>query len=81
MTLHCRLATHMPAKFEGLLLLGLSVTFVESRTKNKNFGAYGRIGIFYVTPFPCTNSHDWSLVYFDELNNMKVSNLILKLKQ
>ena len=23
----------------------------------KNFGAYGRIGIFYLTPFPCTNLH------------------------
>ena len=29
----------------------------KKKEKMKNFGAYGRIGIFYLTPFPCTNLH------------------------
>ena len=45
----------------------------------KNFGAYWRIGTFYLTTFPfmCSYMIFWSVVYFDELNNMKVSNLKL----
>ena len=39
----------------------------------KNFG---RLSIFDLTPFPCTYVHvSWSVVYFDELNHMKVSNI------
>ena len=25
----------------------------------KNSGAYGTVGIFYLTPFPCINLHDF----------------------
>ena len=31
----------------------------KEKKKTKNFGAYRRIGIFYLTPFPCTNLHDF----------------------
>ena len=31
----------------------------KKKKKMKNFGAYRRIGIFYLTPFPCTNVHDF----------------------
>ena len=31
----------------------------KKEKKMKNCGAYGRIGIFYLTPFPCTNLHDF----------------------
>ena len=31
----------------------------KKKKKMKNFGAYRRIGIFYLTPFPCTNLHDF----------------------
>ena len=31
----------------------------KKKEKMKNFGAYGRIGIFYLTPFPCKNLHDF----------------------
>ena len=44
---------NMSAKFEGLVLFG---TRVESK---KNFGTYRGIGIFYLTPFPCTNLQDF----------------------
>ena len=33
----------------------------KEKEKMKNFGAYGRIGIFYLTPFPCTNLHDFGV--------------------
>ena len=37
---------------------------------------FGRLSIFDLTPFPCTYVHvSWSVVYFDELNHMKVSNI------
>ena len=47
----------------------------KKKEKMKNFGAYGRIGIFYLTPFPCTNLR--SVVYFDELSHVTVLNLTL----
>ena len=31
----------------------------KEKKKMKNFGAYRRIGIFYLTPFPFTNLHDF----------------------
>ena len=35
----------------------------KKKKKMKNCGAYGRIGIFYLTPFPSTNLLDsWSVV-------------------
>ena len=42
---------NMSAKFQGLVLF--------EKKKMKNFGAYRRVGIFYLTPFPCTNLHDF----------------------
>ena len=30
----------------------------KKKKKMKNFGAYGRIGIFYLTPFPCLYLHN-----------------------
>ena len=56
----------------------------KKKEEKKNFRAYGRIGIFYLTPFPCTNLQ-WSVVYFDELSHVdgvkSQIDLILKLKQ
>ena len=31
----------------------------KKKKKMKNFGAYGRIGIFYLTPFPCLFLHNF----------------------
>ena len=31
----------------------------KEKKKMKNCGAYGRIGIFYLTPFPCLYFHDF----------------------
>ena len=45
----------------------------KKEKKMKNVGTYGRIGIFYLTPFPWTNC--WSVMYFDELSHVTVSNL------
>ena len=47
---------HMPAKFHDLVseLCCLNSKKVK---KIKNFGAYGRIGIFYLTPFPFSYLH------------------------
>ena len=81
MTLHAGLAN--PTCLQSFMVWYCSVCELrESNSKKKkmkNFGAYGRIGIFYLTPFPCTNFG--SVVYFDELSHVTVSNLILKLKQ
>ena len=38
---------------------GTCVSNSKKEKKMKNFGAYQRIGIFYLTPFPCTNLHDF----------------------
>ena len=51
----CRVSEpQVSAKFHGLVLFGLRVTRVEEEEKKKkmkNFGAYGIIGIFYLTAF------------------------------
>ena len=61
MTLHAGLAN--PTCLQSFTVWYCSVyELCESNSKKKekkNFGAYGRIGIFYLTPFPCTNLHDF----------------------
>ena len=62
MTLHAGLAN--PTCLQSFMVWYCSVYELrESNSKKqkkmKNFGAYGRIGIFYLTPFPCTNLHDF----------------------
>ena len=48
----------------------------KKKEKMKNFG--GRIGIFYLTPFPFNNLLIFgSVMYFDELSHVTVSNLRL----
>ena len=60
----------MAANFPGLVLLCLSVTRIEFKEDDKEFGTYRRISISaYVYMI------SWSVVYFDELNYVKVSNL------
>ena len=61
MTLHAGLAN--PTCLQSFTVWYCSVYELrESNSKKKekkNFGAYGRIGIFYLTPLPCTNLHDF----------------------
>ena len=54
----------MSAKFHGLVLFGLQVTLFEFKEEeeegeeeDEELWCLGRIGIFYLTPFPCTNLH------------------------
>ena len=62
MTLHAGLAN--PTCLQSLMVWYCSVCELrclnskkEKKTKKmKNFGAYG---IFYLTPFPCTNLHEF----------------------
>ena len=72
MTLHAGLAN--PTCLQSFMVWYCSVYELrESNSKKekkkkekkmKNFGEYGRIGIFYLTPFPCTRIHMffWSVV-------------------
>ena len=56
MTLHAGLAN--PTCLQSFMIWYCLVS--ELRCLNsKNCGAYGRIGIFCLTPFPCTNLHDF----------------------
>ena len=59
MTLHAGLAN--PTCLQSFTVWYCSVYELrESNSKKKkmkNIGAFGRIGIFYLTPFPCTNLH------------------------
>ena len=65
MTLHAGLAN--PTCLQSFMVWYCSVCELresnskkkKEKMKMKNFGAYGRIGIFYLTPFPCTNLHDF----------------------
>ena len=64
MTLHAGLAN--PTSLQSFMVWYCSVCELrvsnskkkkKKEKKMKNFGAYRRIGIFYLTPFPCTNLH------------------------
>ena len=63
MTLHAGLAN--PTCLQSFMVWYCSVCELrclnskKKKKKMKNFGAYGRIGIFYLTPFPCTNLHEF----------------------
>ena len=61
MTLHAGLAN--PTCLQSFMIWYCSVCELrESNSKKKkmkNFGAYGRIGIFYLTPFPCLYLHNF----------------------
>ena len=64
MTLHAGLAN--PTCLQSFMVWYGSVCELRCLTskkkeKVKKFGAYGRIGIFYLTPFPCTNLHDFGV--------------------
>ena len=51
----------------------LCVSNSKKKKKMKNFGAYGRIGIFYLNAR--IYMIFWSVVYFDELSHVMMSNL------
>ena len=80
MTLHAGLAN--PTCLQSFTVWYCSVYELrESNSKKqkmKNFGAYGRIGIFYLT---LSHARIYmifgSVVYFDELSHVTVSNLRL----
>ena len=65
MTLHAGLAN--PTSLQSFMVWYCSVCELresnskkeeeKKKKKMKNCGAYGRIGIFYLTPFPCTTLH------------------------
>ena len=61
MTLHAGLAN--PTSLQSFMVWYCSVCELREsnskKKKKKNFGTYGRIGIFYLTPFPYTNLHDF----------------------
>ena len=66
MTLHTGLA--IPTSLQSFTLWYCSVYELrvsnskkkeKEKKKMKNCGAYVRTGIFYLTPFPCTNLHDF----------------------
>ena len=64
MTLHAGLAN--PTSLQSSMVWYCSVCELresnskkKEKKKKKNCGTYGRIGIFYLTPFPCTDLHDF----------------------
>ena len=66
MTLHTGLAN--PTSLQSFMVWYRSVCELrelnsqkKKKEKMKNFGTYGRIGIFSLTPFPCTNLHDFGV--------------------
>ena len=65
MTLHARLAN--PTSLQRFMVWYCSVYELresnskKEKKKMKNIGAFGRIGIFYLTSFPCTNFHAFSV--------------------
>ena len=67
MTLHAGLAN--PTSLQSFMVWYCSVCELresnskkeKKKMKMKNIGAFGRIGIFYLTPFPCTNFHAFSV--------------------
>ena len=68
----------MSAKFQGPVLFGLS-RIKEGGEEGKRDKEFWESRHFLLNPFPMHVF--WSVVYFDELNHVKLSNLILKLKQ
>ena len=61
MTLHAGLAN--PTCLQSFMVWYCSVCELHclnsKKEKKKNIGTYRKIGIFYLTPFPCTNLHDF----------------------
>ena len=74
--------SHKSAKFHTLIWCGLLVRLPEFKKEKKkmtkNFGPYRGIGVFHLTPLPFMYIYLklGRVGYFNELNHMKVSNVI-----